>query len=150
MATGQEYITSERFIHDELLRRSAATIDKLYDLWSRDRRIDPTVLAWPAERVKTDDGHHHAGVVFCRLPDEVQARPAQLRDLIKRVRPYALLLVEQRKGMVKAIFESMHGARCWTLPVKNHGGVRILGEAAQEDDRECIGLLWRPGEASQN
>lgn len=112
-------------------------------MWSRDRHIGPVALSWPAEKLTLEDGTEYDRVVVCPLPAKEEERPARLRLLIERTNPYALLLVEQRKGSVKAIFESQHGARCWTLPIRDHGGVKILGDMAHEDDKECLGLLWR-------
>lgn len=147
MALDKEYITSERFIHDVLRERAGWVVRKLYRLWSRNGRIGPVALSWPAEKLKLSNGQEYDKVVTCPLPTEEKDRPARLRLLIERTNPYALLLVEQRKDSVKALFESRHGARCWTLPLKDHGGVKILGDMSHEDDGECIGLLWRKGQA---
>lgn len=141
------YFTSERFIHDELRRRAGQAVDHLQELWKDQQRIDPILLLWPAEPVRTKEGVMFEGCVYCELTGDEQARRATMLQAIERVRPYGLLLVEQREGAVKAIFETHHGTRTWTLPIKKHGDVRVLYDPQSADDAESLGFLWKRGVA---
>ena len=135
---------NEMFYHDEFRRRATRAVEMLPGIWRRDKKISPSVLAWPHLNLPTDDGGK-AHLVTCELPSEVKERPEMLKALIRKVHPYALLVVEQHSDCVKAIFETSHGVRCWTLPIIRHGDVVVLEKAQVEDYGECLGLLWRSG-----
>ncbi len=139
---------SERFIHDELCRRAELAVSHLRDLWKEHRKIDPILLLWPADPVRTKEGVMFEGCVYCELPQAENERRATVLSALERVRPYALLLVEQQDVAVKAIFETHQGTRTWTLPIKKHGDVRVLYDPQMADDVESLGLLWRRGMAS--
>lgn len=139
----RNYIISERFIHDELLRRAEAAVAQLTTLWKKHRLIEASILIWPADTVRTDDGQPHEGLIYGELPPETE-RPAYLKKVAERWKPYALLVIEQKGSLVKAIFESPHGTRTWTMSIAKHGDVRVLGTAKIQDDVESLGLLWSP------
>ena len=140
-----EYITSERFIHDELIRRAERSVNHIPNLWRKLGKIPPTALSWPAAAVKTDDGEEVDGVISMELPIEESDRSHALRELVKRTKPYGLLLIEQHgKHEVRALFETHHGSRSWSLPIRRHGDVNVLGTPIVKEDTESIGILWRP------
>lgn len=143
-----EYVASERFIHDELMRRAGVVIKKLPKMWNRDGHIQPSMILWPSDTVKTDDGKEVEDLVYARMPEEESERMGFLKGAIERAGPYALLVVEQRAQSVVAVFESHHGARAWTLPIERRGDRRALGEPEVQDNGECLGLLWRRNLAS--
>lgn len=136
---------SERFIHDELRRRAEQAVNHLRELWKEHRKIDPILLLWPAEPVQTKEGVMFEGCVYCELPAAESERRATILKALERIRPYAVLLVEQHELDVKAIFETHQGTRTWTLPIKRHGDVRVLYDPKMADDEESLGLLWRRG-----
>lgn len=138
----KEYIQSERFIHNELLARAATTVWRIPELWKEQKRIFPIILLWPTAQVKAQKGEWHTGVVFDTLPEEAAQRPAHIKQAAKKCNAYAVLVVEEVEGAVRAIFESEHGTETWRLPIKDHGGVRVLGIAARSSNTESVGVLW--------
>lgn len=139
----REYLTSGRFIHDDLLKQAEAAVQVIYGIWKREQRIAPTLFTWPAERIHTDKGEPHEGICLLELPEEYEKRSDALLAMVMRTRAFALLLIEQQRDEVCAIFESSHGARCWRIPITLHGDVAILERARVQDDGAHVGLLWR-------
>lgn len=132
----------KHFIHDELLRRARAAVDTLPELWRRDNKIQACLLLWPEDAVRTNvKGKDHTGLVFAELPEEA-TRQAFVQKASERCGAYALLVVEQLGDCVRAIFESQHGTETWRLPLKDHGGVKVLGAAAHRSNAESLGVLW--------
>jgi len=139
----KNYITSEQFIHDGLLRKAEAAVGTIYKIWRRERKIDPIAFAWPAETIRTDSGEPHEGMVVLELP-EGKERTIALNAFVERTKAYALLLIEQHQKEVVVIFESRNGARSWTIPIAPHGDVAILERALVQDNGLHVGLLWSP------
>ncbi len=137
-----EHIRNGRFIHVELLRRAEHSVAKIPDLWRDSKRIYPTLLMWPTDEVKLKTGGSHTGLVFAEIPEEQTDRQAYIKRAVDLCGAYALLVVEEVEGAVRAIFESEHGTETWRLPIKDHGGVRVLGVAARSTNTESIGVLW--------
>lgn len=129
------------FIHAELMRRALFAVEKLPELWRRDGRIQACMLLWPEDHVRTSTGKEHSGVVFAELPDE-GSRLTFLQKASDRCGAYALLIVEQLPDCIRAVFESVHGTETWRLPLKDHGGVKVLGAAVHKSNAESIGVLW--------
>lgn len=138
------YVTSERFIHDDLRRYCATSIETLYTIWKKDKRVDPLLLTWPSIPIEDDEGRPIKDVCACELPKDALARRDMIRKMVDRTKAYALFLVEERVEMVKAILESAHGTRSWTLPVRRSADVRVLGKPAVKDNVDFVGLLWSP------
>lgn len=141
----RDYIASERFIHRDLLRQAEAAVKTIYKSWRKEQKITPVLFTWPAETVRTEAGEPLEGICVLILPEESGARSVALREMVGRTKAYALLLIEQHSDEVRATFESMHGARCWSIPLAPHGGVVLLERARVQDDGPCVGLLWSPG-----
>ncbi len=139
----KEYYASERFIHDELQRRAAQSVAKIPDLWRDAKRIFPTLLLWPTDAVPTTAGDKFSGVVLVELPDSLADRLSAVRKATKDCGAYAVLVVEEVGDAVRAIFETQHGTETWRLPIKDHGGVRVLGAAVKRSNVESIGVLWK-------
>jgi hypothetical protein len=137
-----EYITSERFIHDDLLVRAQAAVNHLYEIWKKDGKIDPSLLTWPAEAVLSENGEKVDGVCCLQLPEAIEARRLAICKMVERTKAYALLVVEQLDVSVRVILETPNGTRCWNIPVHRSGDVKILGDATVTDNRENVGLLW--------
>jgi hypothetical protein len=137
-----EHIRSGRFIHIELLRRAEHSVAKIPDLWRADFRIYPSMLIWPTDGVQTQNGGQHTGVIFTALPNGADDRSKMIKLAVENCDAYALLVIEEVEGAVRAIFESAHGTETWRLPIKDHGGVRVLGVAARSTNTESLGVLW--------
>jgi hypothetical protein len=140
-----DYYVSERFIHDDLVQRAQATVELLYSLWKkRNGKIDPLLLTWPAEPVKDDSGQMLDGVCGMELPTSPGEKNEAIRKLVQRTKAYALFLADRTEDHIKCILETPHGTRSWTIPIRKSGNDEVLGEARVADDKECLGLIWRP------
>lgn len=138
------YIASEQFILDGLIKQAEAAVKTIYATWKRKRVIAPTLFTWPADTIQADNGELLEGICTLDLPEKEVDRAQAMKMMVERTKAYALLLIEQRKGEVRAVLESSHGARCWTIPLVQHGEVVVLGRAAVRDDEGHVGLLWSP------
>jgi hypothetical protein len=137
------YYTSERFIHDGLVKEARSGLKSLYATWASQSKIDPFVLVWP-EKAIDYHGHKTAGMVPFDLPVDKKKRPAELQRLLRAADAYAMLVVEQREAAVVVIFESPHGTQSWHIPIEGHGNVDILGDPTEKTDSDYLGLLWVP------
>ncbi len=100
-------------------------------------------FTWPADAVLDDEGTSIEGVCGMVLPPERREQLPAMRQMVVRTKAYALFLLEVREREVKAILESSHGTRTWTIPILLHGDVHVLGVATTQDDHENVGLLWQ-------
>lgn len=138
------YISSEKFIHDELIRRAARAVQHIPTLWKKYGRAESSVIFWPADSIKVE-GREFAGAVYSDLPAAGAERDKFLLEAVGKVKPYGIFVVEQfGKERIRAIFESHHGTRSWSIPIKKHGDVYVLGSADSKDNAEHLGLLWSP------
>ncbi len=112
------------------------------DTWRDQGRIDPFMIAWPAEDLLDDNGQLVTDNVVMPLEGNRAEWPLQMHRLVQRTKPYGLLLVEQRDKEVVIIFESMHGSVSWHYPIIKTGN-RFLGQLKKKEDTESIGILWR-------
>jgi len=142
------YLTSEKFIHDDLLRSAQLVVDRARELWERGEPVFAHAIAWPSEGVSTDDGKRRiSGPIILPMPEAALWQDA-LKKLIQRTKAYGLFLLEFREKELYAVFESPHGAQSWRVPIERHGDVRVLGDQRVSTDRECLGLLWSPKKGS--
>lgn len=139
----REYITSERFIWDELQVQGAALVDQVKQQWRKTRRCPRMLFAFPAKHVKTTDGREVGGVISFAIPDGLDSFTAAVK-LAKATNAYALLLAERVDDHVVITLESHHGARRWKMKVAQHGDVEVLEKEEAATDTESIGVLWRP------
>ncbi len=138
----REYIASGLFIHDDLVTRCAAVVGGLPDMWNRDQKISPVLLCWPEVPVKGSDGSSIDDVCVLDLTDiQEEERPDVIRQMSRRTKAYGLFFVEQKAGAVHASFETQHGSRTWTLPIRRHGDVLVLEEPVVV----TVGVLWTRG-----
>lgn len=137
-----DYIASELFIHDDLLFKAEAAVNKLYDIWKKEGRIDPSLLTWPAEPILSEKGQPITSVCCLQLPERVEERTIAIRQMVERTQAYGLFLVEQRGDNVRALLETPHGTRCWNIPIHRSGDRDMLGQPTVTDNRESVGLLW--------
>jgi hypothetical protein len=134
---------SERFIHDELARRAEEGLPALYRTWKKHKKITPFVIAWPSDTVYTEKGTPIDGPCVLELPPEKDKWQGLLAEVARVVGAYGILRVAQGESDVQAIFETRHGAKCWTMPIVRSGDVNILKEPVVTEDQECLGLLWK-------
>jgi len=137
-----EYITSERFIWDDLLRRGEAVAERAKKMWNRRQSLPTSLLSWPSEEIKDDQGNPIDRVVSLAVPEHIPLRKA-LVDMLERTLPYALLLAEVRDKELVVILESHHGTRSWRYPIEWRGDVHRLGEGIRKDNTDSLGVLWR-------
>lgn len=141
----REYLTSERFIHENIIQQAEKILARYRDHWKRGnlRKGQGLFFTWPAEAVKDDEQRDIEGTCAMYLPELRSAWIDAMRHMVVRTKAYALFLLEPREDEVKAILESHHGTRTWTIPILLHGDVHVLGAAEKQDDHENIGLLWQ-------
>lgn len=142
----EDYIKSEQFIWDDLIAKGVVAVRRIRENWKKKRSVTRSLLAFPAEHVKADDGSTITHVVSFEIPDGMATFDAAVA-LSKRAKAYALLLMEREGDKVKVLLESHHGTRCWTIPVAWHGDIEVLGKEEASSDAESIGVLWRPRSA---
>jgi hypothetical protein len=144
---GLDYYTSERFIHDELARRAEKGLSGLYETWKTNRKIEPFIITWPADDKKARSGGKISGPCVLELPaDNKDIWHDLMLGAIQTTSAYAILVAEQRESDVRVIFESRHGALCWTIPIVRSGDVDVLKRPVVSTDGEHIGLLWKKDE----
>lgn len=145
--TDLSYNNSERILHNELSKEARNGLPSLYKTWAEHSEIGAFVLVWP-DRMVSFHGHRTINPMPFDMPENKKDWAGKLRQLIEDKHAFALLLVEQRKQDILAVFESPHGAVSWQVPIENHGDVRILGTPIEKVDAEYIGLLWSPRRAT--
>lgn len=138
----RDYIISERFIWDDLLRRGEAVARRAKKIFDQQGSINTTILSWPSKTIKGDDGKDINRIVALAVPKNIPIKRA-LIDMTKRTFPYALLLTEVQNDELKIILESHHGTRSWRFPIQRKGDVLRLGEGVTKDDVDSIGILWK-------
>lgn len=137
------YYTSERFIHDGLVEQVTAGIQGIYRHWREERNVDPFVVTWPSEPVADDKGLSITDACVLSLPENKDKWQEMILNAVKRTKAYGVLLVERRENDVRAIFETKHGSRCWTMPIVRSGDIDVLKKPEITIDRENLGLLWQ-------
>lgn len=148
-STLNEYLASEKFIHDDLVAKAQAAVNHLYVIWKNEGKIEPSLLTWPAEAVVSESGEKIDGVCCMSLPMPAADRTSAIRLMVEKTKAYGLFLVEQvEKNKIRALLETPLGTRCWNIPIMRSGDVDILGAPTVTDNRENVGLLWSPTRAS--
>lgn len=143
-----DYIASERFIHDDILKVLERSLTRtLRESWAENGRIEPFILSWPSEHIRCDDGTTVTHVFHADLPEDSSTWSRWLQATVEKTKPYALLLGEQKGDEIMVTFESPHGSRSWRYPIRRHGDVRVIGQPSTRDDVDAIGILWKAGRA---
>lgn len=139
--TKKGYITSERFIHDDLLTKCERLFQTAKTVLQK--KEDPSiVILWPGEAVKAEDGTAIEHEIFAELPAE--NRTESLCRLVETAKAYGLLVIELQPHALVAIFESPHGTRSWRSSIQLRGDVRVPAETVVKNDVDHHGLLWSP------
>jgi hypothetical protein len=139
-----EYYTSERFIHDNLIRDAEAGLHVITDWWKKKGRIPPFLITWPEDTVVCEDGARIEDKFFMDLPEDSTDWKDLIRKATEKTKAYALLFASQRENEVRVIFESRHGTKSWHFPISKHGPDAVLGEPSDQTDKCFVGLMWRP------
>jgi hypothetical protein len=137
-----KYYTSEAFIWDDLRAKAAESLASIYDCWRRWRKVDPFLIAWPAQMVLDDECKPITGACLHELSGDPKSWKTTFRSFAEKTHAYALLFAEQREKDVRVIIESHHGTRSWTIPIYRSGDVTVLGDPLVEDNAHRIGVLW--------
>jgi hypothetical protein len=137
-----QYYTSERFIHDDIVKDARGGIPSLYKSWAKLGRIRPFVIAWPAEEVIWHGVPTEWAVAF-DAPRDPGRQKVFLKKVQERAAAYAILLWEQRAQAVVGILESGHGTNSWHIPILDHGNVKVLGTPEEKTDVDHLGLSWK-------
>lgn len=138
-----EYFTSEKFIHDGLIKEAERGLSTILTTWKKDGKVTPFMISWPADSVEAQDGTLVTGPICYDLPLGAQERQALIEEIVSTTKPYGLLLCEQKPEEVRVLFETMHGAKSWHYPIKKSGVDRVLGKVSTTTDVHHIGILWK-------
>lgn len=144
----RKYIASERFIHDGLVKDAQVVIERIYKIWKERRTVRPSLLLWPAQAVQADDGKLISHIVAADLPEDLREHKDFMRAAADRVNAYAVLLVRKEDTVVKAILETPHGTRSWTIPIVRSADVFVLGRPTIKNDKDVLGIVWSPQKGS--
>lgn len=139
-----DYYTSERVIWDNLKKYAEAGVKSLYEQWKTKGSIDPFAVTWPGTTIFDLGGLPVTGPCTIELKRAIGSWSVTLRRLVEITDAYALLLVEQKDNDLQVILESHHGTRSWTIPIRQSGDVRVLGDPTIQDNVNRIGILWEP------
>lgn len=140
-ATTRKYIASGRFIHDELILRCNSSVEHVYKLWKRDKKINAGAIAWPEKTLVDDSGEDITGVVTIALPEDGEELYNVLQAFTERVKPYGLFVIRQEPTKITASLETKVGVRQWTIPIYRSADVFILGSTLIDDDRGGFGFV---------
>ena len=144
-----QYFVSEQYLHDDILKEAERSIiNTVPEAWkAHGGKVQPFVISWPQEPVVSDDGVLITDHIVCEIPEDKTERMKAVLNIIKRTKPYALLMGERLGNEVVLIFETKNGTRSWRYPIKKHGRTPVLGKPSTRDDVDCIGILWRAKKA---
>jgi hypothetical protein len=138
------YITSERFIHDGLIKKTGEALETLTESYSANGRIEPFLFFWPAEKVHADNGVEVTDIILLELPKDKNSWATLIVRAMERTKAYALCLVRETPDGASALLESPHGTYLWVYRKKYRGGYYALELDSTRQNEEHLGLLWRP------
>jgi len=111
--------------------------------WKDEKKLTPLAISWPERPVKSSDGSMINHPCIMELTHESNWNEA-LCAFVKLTDACGLLLIEEQPTRLRALLETPDGTLCWSIPKKDHGDVVILGKTSLAQDKESIGILWRP------
>ncbi len=135
------YITSERWIHDSVLKEAELGLDVVTSAWRQQNDVGHFLIVWPEDEVLATDGSKINRAVSFDLSDDAEKNVRVFREALQVAKPYALLVVEEQDKKIRAVFETRHGTKSWVWPIHNNLAV---GQASTKVDVNYVGLLWRP------
>lgn len=138
-----EYVASERFIHDNIVREAIAGLPAITTTWREKGSVDPFLIAWPSKPLRADDGSIIDRQVYTDLPTDRSGWKKLFADFVERTKPYALLLAEEDEDEVLVVVESKHGTKSWHFTIERHGPDRILKDPVEKTNKASIGILWQ-------
>lgn len=142
-ANAKKNIIAEHLVHDSLLHDCAKLIDKLYEIWGREKTIRPSLILFPSEYIPDDAGRMINGVVSMDLKGEPD-HEGSIKRAVERTLAYAFFYVKVDGNKVRALLESPRGTREWTIPIVKSGPDEILTQTVGIKNNEVtLGILWR-------
>lgn len=123
-----EYLSSEQFISDGLLRKSEAVLEVAVEQYNHGNR-GSFALLWPSREIKSDNGEAINDVLLFPRPsdvDPVRWIKEHLAAAVKRTAAYAFLDVRREGDGLTAFFESPHMRRTWNYRARREGDVVLL------------------------
>lgn len=136
---------SGRDLHNAVAEKATLGMKALYQLWRRNKKIGPFIIAWPLPNLDFKGCLPTNSEVVLDLPENKDEWPGILSSFIERTEPFALLLAQQKEKEVVLVLESEFGSSSWHLPITKHGPDLTLGQPSMKTDTDCIGLLWKAG-----
>ena len=135
---------SERFIHDNLLKTAERMAERMREDWKKHLHIKCTVVTWPRETIKSDNGKDLEHEILMFIPDSFDPamKKASLKRMVARTKAYGIALVERQGYELRTLFETQHGARAWIAPLERHGDILVPGPTVVRDNAESLGLIW--------
>jgi hypothetical protein len=131
-------------LHLDLIEEVSWGIPSLYESWRTTGYIDPFMLLWPRRTVMFE-GQPVNDSIPLQLPEEQKERNGFIAQMCERYSAWAFMRCEEQDLAVSVLFESPQGAKRWRLPIVKIGATRSLGEPEElTDEKEYVGLLWRP------
>lgn len=106
--------------------------------WRAKQRFPTVLLAWPGDPTSRYE------IVHMAVPKEVTSFRAAV-DLTEKTKAYALFLFEELEDRVLLLVETRQGTLAISVPIEQHGDVRVLGKEQETRDTESLGVLWRKG-----
>jgi hypothetical protein len=133
----------ERYLHDLVLIEANKLLEAFVSAWYEKNGVSSVAVSWPSKRISADDGSTINHTVVMEMPNDRKLWADALLKLTTKTLAYALLRIDNNEEAVKAIVETPHGSRSWTLRKKYRGDRYILDRPTSSDDVEEIGLLWK-------
>lgn len=107
-------------------------------------RIDPFMLLWPIDPVKSKDGTKINEPVLRELPEDRGTWGKLMEGDVERLDAGAICLVHGTDGGVEVLLETAHGTRRWKYPKVRRGDADFLGTPTHDDNSAHLGVLWFP------
>jgi hypothetical protein len=143
-ANAKKNTASEHVVHASLLRDCARLIDKLYEIWGREKTIRPSLILFPSRYLPDDTGRMINGVVSMDLEGEPD-HEGTIKRAVERTLAFAFFYVRMDGNKVRALLESPQGTREWTIPIAKSGLDQVLTQTIGiKNDEVTLGILWAP------
>jgi hypothetical protein len=127
----------------ELIVKTQATADKVREIWAKQRTMKNVLVGWVSEPIKDRRGDVITDSIVMDLPDGPVDQKL-VATFAKKIRAYAILLVERKEREIRLTLESPQGCRVWTLPLVRHGDIWALGKTVVDTKpTETLGILLK-------
>jgi hypothetical protein len=117
------YITSERFIHDGLIKRCEQLLKTAAVFWRPQTRLPTVLVAWPGIEIRDEDGN-----VKKQVTTSIKDPTAEeIQNFAKETFAWGLLVVTDTAMGVTATLTTPLGKHRWHLRARLEGGLYVLG-----------------------